>query len=62
MKNLQTLFWEDYKLDLANYRDGSSAAAQNMEGVLQIILIVVSVVLGTMVIILFVAFFLRTRS
>jgi hypothetical protein len=37
------------------------SAVTNMEGVLQTVLIVVSVVLGTLVVVLFAAFFIRTR-
>nr|CAD7446388.1 unnamed protein product [Timema bartmani] len=46
-----------------SYQGGSKATeAQNMEQVLQTVLIVVSVVLGTLVVVLFAAFFFRTRS
>jgi hypothetical protein len=49
------------KLVLEAIDDPESEAVADMEGVLQTVLIAVSVVLGTLVIILFAAFFIRTR-
>jgi hypothetical protein len=46
---------------LESIDDPESETAADMEGVLQTVLIVVSIVLGTLVIILFAAFFIRTR-
>lgn len=50
------------KLVLESIDDPMTETVANMEGVLQTVLIVVSVVLGTLVVILFAAFFFRTRS
>ncbi|XP_021930459.1 protocadherin Fat 4-like isoform X2 [Zootermopsis nevadensis] len=50
------------KLVLESISDPESQTTADMEGVLQTVLIVVSVVLGTLVVILFAAFFIRTRS
>jgi hypothetical protein len=49
------------KLVLESIDDPVTETVANMEGVLQTVLIVVSVVLGTLVVILFAAFFFRTR-
>lgn len=49
------------KLVLDSISDTQSEAVANTEGVLQTVLIVVSVVLGTLVVVLFAAFFIRTR-
>ena len=51
----------DYNLHLKEIESPSDADSTDMEGVLQTVLIVVSVVLGTLVIILFAAFFIKTR-
>jgi hypothetical protein len=48
-------------LMLDSVDDPVTETVANMEGVLQTVLIVVSVVLGTLVVILFAAFFIRTR-
>jgi len=58
--DLRAALWNE-GLDLDSIDDTSNQAPASMEGVLQIILIVVSVVLGTLVIVLFAAFFIRTR-
>ena len=58
--NLHSALWDE-QLDLESIDDGKDDPVSNMEEVLQIILIVVSVVLGTLVIVLFAAFFIRTR-
>ncbi|PNF25389.1 hypothetical protein B7P43_G09776 [Cryptotermes secundus] len=52
----------DEKLVLESIDDPVTETVANMEGVLQTVLIVVSVVLGSLVVILFAAFFIRTRS
>jgi hypothetical protein len=49
------------KLVLESIDDPVTETVADMEGVLQTVLIVVSVVLGTLVVILFAAFFIRTR-
>jgi hypothetical protein len=49
------------KLVLDSIDDTQSETAASTEGVLQTVLIVVSVVLGTLVVVLFAAFFIRTR-
>ncbi|XP_049789609.1 cadherin-23-like [Schistocerca nitens] len=59
---LQSRFWIELNLNLKSYQEVGSKDATNIEGILTIILIVVSAVLGTMVIVLFVAFFLRTKT
>jgi hypothetical protein len=51
----------DEKLVLDSIEDPAAETTADMEGVLQTVLIVVSVVLGTLVVILFAAFFIRTR-
>jgi hypothetical protein len=49
------------KLVLESIDDSETESSANMEGVLQTVLIVVSVVLGLLVVVLFAAFFVRTR-
>jgi len=61
LNNLRSALWAE-GLDLDSIDDGKEDSVTNMEEVLQIVLIVVSVVLGTLVIVLFAAFFIRTRS
>lgn len=51
----------DEKLVLESIDEPVTETIANMEGVLQTVLIVVSVVLGSLVVILFAAFFIRTR-
>jgi len=50
------------QLVLKSIDDSTNEEGGDMEGVLQTVLIVVSVVLGTLVVLLFAAFFIRTRS
>ena len=49
------------QLVLKSIDDSTNEEGGDMEGVLQTVLIVVSVVLGTLVVVLFAAFFIRTR-
>lgn len=58
---LRAALWAE-QLDLYSIDDSTNEPEGSMEGVLQTVLIVVSVVLGTLVVILFAAFFIRTRS
>jgi hypothetical protein len=51
----------DEKLVLESIDEPVTETIADMEGVLQTVLIVVSVVLGSLVVILFAAFFIRTR-
>jgi len=58
---LRNALWTE-QLELKSIDDSTNEEDGNMEGVLQTVLIVVSVVLGTLVVVLFAAFFIRTRS
>jgi hypothetical protein len=49
------------KLVLESIDDPGTETVADVEGVLQTVLIVVSAVLGTLVVIVFAAFFFRTR-
>jgi hypothetical protein len=50
------------ELDLYAIADNTDQAGASTDGVMQTVLIVVAVVLGTLVVVLFAAFFIRTRS
>ncbi|KAJ9575580.1 hypothetical protein L9F63_007514, partial [Diploptera punctata] len=52
----------DNRLHLVDIESPADKSTSNMEGILQTVLIAVTVVLGTLVIILFAAFFIKTRS
>lgn len=56
----RALFVHD--IDLYAIADSTDDTSADTEGVLQTVLIVVAVVLGTLVVVLFAAFFIRTRS
>lgn len=49
------------ELDLYAIADNTDQAGASTDGVMQTVLIVVAVVLGTLVVVLFAAFFIRTR-
>jgi hypothetical protein len=55
----QALLVED--LDLVSFADSANDAAASTEGVLQTVLIAVAAVLGVLLVVLFAAFFIRTR-